>query len=113
MIAVLADLSEVLVQAEVSETEVVGIEEGQPARIEVDAVSDHIYSGRVVEIGSSATGRAGAGSGLRFFLVKILLEEPDDRLRPGMTAQVEIVTSSVSDVLAIPVQSVIERDLEK
>ncbi|MBW3670517.1 MAG: efflux RND transporter periplasmic adaptor subunit [Acidobacteria bacterium] len=112
VIAVLADLSEVLVQAEVSETEVVGIAPGQPARIEVDAVLDHVYSGHVVEIGSSATSRAGAGSGLRFFVVKILLESPDERLRPGMTAQVEIVTSSLQNVLAVPVQSVVERDLE-
>ena len=112
VIAVLADLSEVLVQAEVSETEVVGIQPGQQARIEVDAVPDHVYSGQVVEIGSSATSRAGAGSGLRFFLVKILLEDADERLRPGMTAQVEIVTSSVQNVLAIPVQSVVERDIE-
>lgn len=112
VIAVLADLSEVLVQAEVSETEVVGIEPGQPARIEVDAVLDHVYSGHVVEIGSSATSRAGAGSGLRFFVVKILLDDADERLRPGMTAQVEIVTSSLQNVLAVPVQSVVERDLD-
>lgn len=113
VIAVLADLSEVLVEAEVGETEVVGIEVGQPVRIEVDAVSDAVYQGQVVEIGSSASASGAAGSGLRFFNVKILLLAPDERLRPGMTAQVEIITSAQTDVLTVPVQSVVERDLEE
>ncbi|MDX1582037.1 MAG: efflux RND transporter periplasmic adaptor subunit [Thermoanaerobaculia bacterium] len=113
VIAVLADLSEVLVEAEVGETEVVEVEEGQPVRVEVDAVPDDVYEGRVVEIGSSATASgAAAGIGLRFFNVKVLLADPDDRLRPGMTAQVEIITSSRENVLTVPVQSVLERDLE-
>lgn len=112
VIAVLADLSEVLVEAEVGETEVVAVEEGQPVRVEVDAMPDEIYDGKVVEIGSSATVRGASGSGLRFFNVKILLEKPDDQLRPGMTAQVEIITSSKKEVLTVPVQSVVEHDLE-
>lgn len=112
VIAVLADLSDVLVQAEVGETEVVAIEAGQRVRVDVDAVADHVYAGRVLEIGSSATARAGAGSGLRFFTVKILLEDPDERLRPGMTAQVEILTRARENVLTVPVQSVLELDLE-
>jgi HlyD family secretion protein len=65
-----------------------------------------------VEIGSSAAARAGAGAGLRFFRVKIIIEDPDERLRPGMTAQVEIVVSARENVLSVPVQSVLERELE-
>jgi HlyD family secretion protein len=112
VIAVLADLSEVLVVAEVGENEVVQIRPGLPARVSVDAVGDRTYRGSVVEIGSSAAARAGAGAGLRFFRVKIIIKDPDERLRPGMTAQVEIVVSAREDVLSVPVQSVLERELE-
>jgi HlyD family secretion protein len=112
VIAVLADLSEVLVVAEVGENEVVQIRPGLPARVSVDAVGDRTYRGSVVEIGSSAAARAGAGAGLRFFRVKIIIEDPDERLRPGMTAQVEIVVSAREGVLSVPVQSVLERELE-
>jgi HlyD family secretion protein len=112
VIAVLADLSEVLVLAEVGENEVVQISPGHPARVSVDAVAGRTYRGMVAEIGSSAAARAGAGAGLRFFKVKIVIEDPDDRLRPGMTAQVEIVVSAREGVLSVPVQSVLERKLE-
>jgi HlyD family secretion protein len=112
VIAVLADLSEVLVLAEVGENEVVLITPGHPARVSVDAVGDRTYRGTVAEIGSSATARAGAGAGLRFFKVKIVIEDPDDRLRPGMTAQVEIVVDARENALSVPVQSVLERELE-
>ncbi len=112
VIAVLADLSEVLVEAEVGETEVVRVQVGQPADIRVDAIPDKTFHGSVAEIGSSASQRAGVATGIRYFTVKIGIHDPDQRLRPGMTAQVDIVTSEAQDVLSVPVQSVVERDPE-
>lgn len=109
VIAVLADLSEVLVEAEVGETEVVRVRVGQKARIRVDAIPDVEFPGAVVEIGSSATQRAGATAGIRYFKVKIAFDKPDERLRPGMTAQVEIVTETAQNALTVPVQSVVEK----
>lgn len=109
VIAVIADLSQILVEAEVGETEVVGVKMGQPAKIKVDAIPDREYNGRVVEIGSSAAVRQGAGAGIRYFKVKIAIEDADERLRPGMTSQVSIVTSSAPNAVAVPIQSVVER----
>lgn len=110
VIAVIADLSEILVEADVGETEVIQIRAGQGVKVKVDAVGDKEYRGRVVEIGSSATTRAGSGSGIRYFKVKVAVEDADERLRPGMTAQVEIITSAAKGALSVPVQSVVERD---
>ena len=111
VLAVIADLSQILVEAEVNETEVTAIRPGQKAKIHVDAVADKEYAGHVTEIGSSAGVRnsGGAGGGVRFFKVKVEIENPDDRLRPGMTSQVSIVTSTAGDSLAVPIQSVVER----
>ena len=109
VIAVIADLAEILAEADVGETEVVGIKLGQPAKIKVDAVPDKDYVGRVVEIGSSATQRAGAGSGMRYFKVKSAIENADERLRPGMTAQVSITTLSEPSAVVVPIQAVVER----
>ncbi|HEX6160568.1 MAG TPA: efflux RND transporter periplasmic adaptor subunit [Thermoanaerobaculia bacterium] len=109
VIAVLADLSQILVEAEVGETEVVGVKVGQPAKIKVDAMPDKEYRGHVAEIGSSAAVRQGAGGGVRYFKVKVAIDDPDDRLRPGMTSQVSIVTSSAANAVAVPIQSVVER----
>lgn len=109
IIAVIADLSEILVEAEVGETEVVGIRTGQVAKIHVDAVTDKEYTGRVAEIGSSAAVRQSVGAGIRYFMVKVAIENPDERLRPGMTSQVSIITNAVANSLAVPIQAVVDR----
>ena len=109
VIAVIADLSQILVEAEVGETEVVGIRVGHPAKVKVDAVPNVEYAGHVVEIASSAAVRQNAGSGIRYFLVKVAIDNPDDRLRPGMTSQVSIITSTAANTPSVPIQSVVER----
>ncbi|MEO8036989.1 MAG: hypothetical protein ABI837_21355, partial [Acidobacteriota bacterium] len=67
------------------------------------------YRGRVAEIGSSAAVRQSAGAGIRYFKVKVAIEDPDERLRPGMTSQVSIITNAVADSLAVPIQAVVDR----
>jgi HlyD family secretion protein len=109
VIAVIADLSQILVEAEVGETEVVAIRAGQEARIKVDAIPDHEYRGNVVEIGSSAVVRQGAGAGTRYFKVKVAIDDVDDRLRPGMTSQIAVVTDRAPDSVVVPIQSVVDR----
>jgi HlyD family secretion protein len=109
VIATLADMSEILAEAQVGETEVTSIRIGQPAEVHVDAVADKVYRGHVSEIGSSATAKSAVGSGVRYFLVKVQIENPDDRLRPGMTSQVSITTSTLTNVPSVPIQSVVER----
>ncbi|MBK5258484.1 MAG: efflux RND transporter periplasmic adaptor subunit [Thermoanaerobaculia bacterium] len=108
-IAVIADLSQILVEAEVGETEVVAIRTGQAARVTVEAIAAKEYRAHVVEIGSSASSRQGTTAGLRYFKVKAAIDDPDERLRPGMTAQVSIVTSTATNTVAIPIQCVLER----
>lgn len=110
IIAVIADLSQILVVAEVGETEVVGVKLGQPTKIKVDAIPDKEYRGRVVEIGSSAAIRQGAGAGIRYFKVKVAIEDADERLRPGMTSAVSIVTSQAPNTVAVPIQCVVDRN---
>lgn len=109
VIAVIADLSQILAEAEVGETEVVGIRVGQPAKVRVDAIPDKEYQGHVAEIGSSAATRPGSASTVRYFNVKAAIDDPDDRLRPGMTSQVSIITNTQVDTIAVPIQSVVER----
>jgi HlyD family secretion protein len=109
VIAVIADLSEILVESDVNETDVVSLRLGMPAKIHVDAIPEKEYAGHVAEIGSSAAARQSAGAGIRYFKVKVAIDNPDDRLRPGMTSQVSIITSTAANTPALPIQSVVER----
>ena len=109
VIAVIADLSEILVEADVGETEITGIRVNESAKVHVDAIPDKEYAGHVAEIGSSAALKQGVGAGMRYFKVKVQIDNPDDRLRPGMTAQVSIITTTAGSALSVPIQSVVER----
>lgn len=108
IIATVADLSELLAEVDVDETDVVDVEVGQPVTVTVDAIPEQTYHGRVVEIGSSGFSRP-TQPDVTFFKVKVLLEDPDRRLRPGMSARAEIEVATHPQALVAPVQSVVYR----
>lgn len=108
VIAVIADLSEILAKVNVDETEIVNVKAGQPATVRVDALPDRVYHGRVVEVGSSGFNRA-AQPDVTFFEVKILLQETGEDLRPGMSLRAEIETRPPANALVTPIQAVVER----
>lgn len=108
VIGIIADLSEILVEVDVDETEIVHVKLGQKADVEVDAIPDHVYKGSVVEIGSSGYSKP-TQPDVTFFKVKVLFDTPDENLRPGMSARAAIDTAKSADALVIPIQAVVER----
>jgi HlyD family secretion protein len=111
VIGEIADLSVILAKVDVDETEVVLVKPGQKARILVDALPDKEYHGRIAEVGNKGFSRAQQPD-VTFFNVEILLEDPDEDLRPGMSVRAEIDTAVHSDVLVAPIQAVVERDVK-
>lgn len=111
VILTIADQSKMQVEAEVDETDVINIHPGQVAKITVDALPDTTFIGYVTTIGSSAQqGGAGTAEAATNFLVKVLFSADVPQLRPGMTADVEITTMIRTDVLAVPISSLVARD---
>jgi HlyD family secretion protein len=108
-IATVADLSELLAELDVDENEIVDVALGQEVEVTVDALPDRVYRGRVVEVGSSGSTRPGQGD-VTFFEVDVLLENADDRLRPGMSVRADIQTATGEAALVVPVQAVVERE---
>jgi HlyD family secretion protein len=108
VIGTIADLSEILVEVDVDENEIVFVRGEQAARVLVDAIADREYTGRVVEIGSSGFTKP-AQPDVTFFKVKVLIDTPDDALLPGMSARAEIKTEAKTDAVVVPIQSVVER----
>lgn len=104
----IADLSELLAEVEVAESEVVRLALGQDASVTVDALPDAPLAGTVVEIGSSGLKKGDVVK----FRVKVALASPDGRVKPGMTARVEIRTATATDVPAVPLQAVQTRWLD-
>ena len=106
---VISDMGEVLAEVSVDETEVVKLRPGQKGTVTADAVEKTSYEGVVSEIRNTAK-REGE---VNVFGVKLLLTNPDDRLRPGMTAKAKIEVSRRERVLRVPIQAVTTRERKK
>ncbi len=115
-----ADLSRMEAQVEVNENDIVRVNLGDTALIEVDAYLDQKFKGIVTEIANSAKTTGVSADQITNFDVKILvLPESYQKLvdagdknpfRPGMSVSVDIQTESKSDILSVPIQSVTTRN---
>ena len=111
VIMIVADMSRLLAEVEVSEVDVVSVQLGQQAEVTVDALgATEPQLGHVVEIATS--GRRDQTQGTIRFRVKVALDDPDPSLRPAMTAKVDILTATSDDALTVPVQAVVKRRLD-
>lgn len=108
-----ADLSSMEVRVNVNENDVVNVKVGDRARISIDAYPSRRFTGEVKEIASSArTLAANSQEEVTNFLVKIRVTDRDVPLRPGMSANADIETKTVANVIAVPIQSVTVRSRE-
>jgi HlyD family secretion protein len=109
VIGTIADMSEILAEVDVDETEIVSVKLGQPAVLRVDALPLKEYHGKVVEVGSSGYNRPSQPD-VTFFKVKILLDHPDPDLRASMSVRAEINTAAHTLALVVPIQAVVDRE---
>ena len=111
VLLVIADLGTMEAWVEVDETEVVKVEIGQVAEVEIDAFPDQEFTGRVTEIGNSPLRvRAGASREAVDFEVKITLDGTLPNIRPGLSAKAEITVADRKEALAVPLGSVTVRN---
>ncbi len=104
-----ADLTTMEVRVDVSEAEIVDVKVGDLAEIEIDALPDETFNGTVTEIANSARTNRNNQEQLTTFQVKVRLDDPDSRYRPGMTATADIKTKTVEDAILVPLQAVTVR----
>jgi HlyD family secretion protein len=106
-IMTLADLAQMEVLTEIDESEVVKVALGDSATIELDALPDRPFRGRVSEIANSAITRGrGTAEEATHFEVKVAFTGDVDELRPGMSATVDLFTDRSADALNLPIQCV-------
>lgn len=105
----IADLSQMLVSVEVNEVDILKIKVDQPAKLTFSAIPDLALVGTVTRIATVNTG-SGAdmtmGSGAVTYAVDILIQSPDSRLKPGMTAKASVEAQKLEDVLMVPISAV-------
>lgn len=108
----IADLSKMKVTVQVGEKDIAKIAVGQSANVTYPAFPDIVSQGTVTAIASVANSDAANGGGSVTFNVDILIEAPDARLKPGMTAEVSVVTEQLDDVVMVPTMALMTEDSE-
>lgn len=105
--------SRLRVQVGINEVDIPRVRLGAPVVIHVDALPNLTWTGHVTEIAPASSNAfsdtAGAASGqnsIARFSVKIDLDVDDKRLRPGMTAAVDIVSASRKGVVLAPLEAI-------
>ena len=110
----LADLSKMKVTIQVDEQDIASVAVDQTATITCPAFTDLTLTGRVTAIASIASGDTSTMSydmgGSPTFAVDILIDAPDARLKPGMTAEVSLTTQQLDNVVMVPVTALLTDD---
>jgi HlyD family secretion protein len=96
------DLSNLLIDVQVSEVDINNVSVDQPVTFSLDAIPDKTYHGQVTEVSQAGNVTSGAVN----FTVTAKLTDGDASVKPGMTAAVNIVTIQVNDKLLVPNRAV-------
>lgn len=110
VIMVISDLSAIEIEAEVDETDIAYVAVGQEVEIMLDAFPDTTFHGEVIQVGNSAVASSyGATNQVTNFLVKVLISELVENIKPGMTASIDITTDRKDGVIKVPAGAVVMR----
>jgi HlyD family secretion protein len=101
---VLANTASMYAEVNVDEADVARVDVGQSASIVPAAFPDKSWKGSVEQVAISPKTAAGQS---KTYLVRIKLDEQQERFRPGMSCRAEIATRAAdsAETLAVPVQA--------
>lgn len=91
------DLKEMQVEADVDEADIGKVKEGQRVSFTVDAYQNEEFSGRITQVRLNPT----TTSNVVTYTVVIKAENPDLKLKPGLTATISIYTLELKDLLTV------------
>lgn len=107
----ISDMSVVEAEMEVDETSIPQVVVGQEARVRIDAYPNQTFAGVVTEVGSSPIDVAAQNEAVKF-KVKVRIEDPPKSVKPGLSAQADILTGFRNGALVAPLQALVIRDVE-
>jgi HlyD family secretion protein len=118
----IADMSQINVEVNVDETEINNVKVGQEAKVKVDALGDKEIKAVVTQKNPLAISKSDTTGGLsnrvnvqeaKEFKVTLelreLAEDTQNSLRPGMSSTATITTDTKTNVLAVPLESIVEK----
>ena len=98
LFTVAQDITKMNISASVSEADIGQVKEGQPVDFTVDAFSDEVFRGQVTQVRKSPT----TTQNVVTYETIITVDNPEQKLFPGMTADVSILVAQRTNVPKIP-----------
>jgi len=98
----IANLTDMIINAHINQADVARLTAKQEVNVQVEAVAGLRMIGKVERIAPQATIK----NNIKGFAVRILLQNVDARVRPGMTANIQIPVAAAEDVVAVPLAAV-------
>lgn len=95
------DLTKMQIEASVVEADIAKVKEGQTVEFSVDSFPDEVFYGTVTQVRNNPV----TTSNVVTYEVIIEIDNKDQKLKPGMTANVEIITAQKDKVLLVPNQA--------
>ncbi len=92
------DLTKMQIEVSVSEADIGNVKEGQEVTYTLDGYPDSVFDGKVTQVRLSPT----TVSNVVTYTVIVDVDNEDLKLKPGMTANVSIITNKSEDVLCVP-----------
>ena len=108
LIATLPDMSVVITETYIREIDISKVNLNDSVRIVIDALPDKVFWGKVIKI--ATIGEDHKDFDMKAFKVIIRFEKSDKGMKPGMTANNDIITDSYRGKLLVPLKSVFSKD---
>jgi HlyD family secretion protein len=111
VLVTISDMSKVEAEMEVDEASIPTVKLAQKAQVRIDAYPNQTFDGEVTEVAGSPILKLSANEAIKF-KVKVWIKNPPLTIKPGLSAQADIFTGSRDQVLAIPIQSLVTREIK-
>jgi len=102
----LADLERMIVNSRINEVDISKIRKHQKVEIQVDAYPYEVYTGVIYKIAAMAVDY----NNIKVFPIEIEIDDVDEKLKPGMTANVTIIGEKKDDIVVVPIRAIFSND---
>jgi len=109
VVAVIADMSALQIESPLSEIDVVRVDKGQQAMVEVSALENSRLPAHVERVAPAAS----ISQGVANYMATIVLDKTDPKVRSGMSANVTIISDRRENVLLLPNRAVRSRGIDR
>lgn len=106
VIVVLADLERLVVKSRINEVDIGKVRKNQLVDVQVDAFPYEKYKGQITKIAAMAV----TYNNVKVFPIDIEILDVDEKLKPGMTANITIIGEEKKDILVVPIRTIFSSD---